>query len=136
VAAALGLIAGVALANEDSEGIDLPLMVTDCVSQPLDDMLVEVQIYRPGSGVIDSDSGYTDNGSITFRFAGLECDDEARVTLTPSTSEAPDSDHEYTYVGDCGLDDPHQWSIAQGGQLCPDGWWTPTRIQSVYYTGN
>ncbi|MBM3317781.1 MAG: hypothetical protein FJY75_07995 [Candidatus Eisenbacteria bacterium] len=133
--ALIGALPSTALADEDSEGVDLCLMVTDCLSQPMDQALVEVQIFRPGSGIIDSDNGYTDDGAICFRFADLECDDEARVSLTPATSDAPDADHIYIYIGDC-ADAPRNWEIGADPQLCPDAWWSPTRIQAVYYLNN
>lgn len=133
--ALLGTLPGPALADEDSQGVDLCLMITDCLGQQMDDTLVEVRIYRPGSGVIDSDSGYSDNGAIAFRFADLACEDEARVTLTPSMSESPDEDHVYIFIGDCG-DAPVVWEIGSTPEVCPDGWWNPSRIQSVYHTGN
>ena len=78
----------------------LKLMVTTCAGSALDGALVEVEIYRPGSGQIDSDSGYTDEGYLEFEFTDLEEDDEARVEATPSGM--PASTHTYTWVWDEG----------------------------------
>jgi hypothetical protein len=133
-AALTGLPASAGNVDIDS-AIYLNLMVTDCTDDPLDHALVEVAIYRPGTGIIASDDGLTDDGEISFRFNALQCDDEARVTLTLSTSETPDADHTYVYVGDC-LDDVKSWAIASPPQFCPDMWWDTTRIQSVYETSN
>jgi hypothetical protein len=122
--------------NDDlASGIDLKLMVTDCTDDPLDNAFVEVVIYRPGTGIIASDDGSTDDGEISFRFNALQCDDEARVTLTLLTSDAPDAGHTYVYVGSC-LDEPSLWVLTTPPRFCPDGWWDTTRIQSIYETSN
>ena len=131
----LGTLVGPAPADDDSGEVALDLMVTDCLSQTMGDAWVEVQIYRPGSGIVDSDSGACTNGAISFRFADLECDDEARVTLTPSTSDSPDEGHVYICISGCG-DAPSIWTITDQPQVCPDGWWNPSRIQAVYCTTN
>lgn len=133
-AALTGLPASAGTDDIDS-AVDLDLIVTDCTDEPLDRAVVEVVIYRPGTGIIASDDGLTDDGEISFRFNALQCGDEARVTLTPSTSDTPDADHTYIYVGSC-LDEPQFWVIDTHTQLCPDGWWDTTRVQSIYETSN
>lgn len=113
----------------------LKLMVTDCSDEPLDNVDVDVEIYRSGSGIIATDSGYTDEGAITFGFWDLEYGDEARVTLTPSGSD-PDDDHVYIFLGG-EADDPTVWDL--GGRVrtedpCGDQMWDEENgiIQSVY----
>ncbi len=134
VAALTGLPASAGV-NDLGSAVHLNLMVTDCRDNPLDKAHVGVVIYRSGVGIIASDDGTTDAGRISFRFSALQCNDEARVTLTPSTSDKPDADHTYIYVGDC-LDEPRIWVISEPPQFCPDGWWDTTRIQSIYETSN
>jgi hypothetical protein len=134
-AAALTGLPASAGSDDLASGIALKLMVTDCTDDPLDKAFVEVVIYRPGTGIIASDDGTADDGEISFRFNALQCDDEARVTLTLLTSDAPDAGHTYVYVGDC-LDDTRLWVIETPARFCPDGWWDATRIQSVYATSN
>ena len=75
-----GLMGGAPLVT-DSAAADSgtsKLMVTDCSGTPYDGVRVEVEIYRPGSGVIATDSGYTDDGYVEFNFSGLEDGDQAR----------------------------------------------------------
>jgi len=136
-AVAIALLLGAPPIGADSEetGELLSLMVTDCEDSPLDDVEVSVEIYRSGSGVIDSDSGFTDDGEIEFRFDGLQTGDEARVTLDRGTGYQSDSDHVYGFVG-TGTDQDTPWTIETNPRTCPDDWWDTETIQSVYDTGN
>ncbi|MCK4304515.1 MAG: hypothetical protein KAY24_09780 [Candidatus Eisenbacteria sp.] len=97
----------------------LKLMVKECGGTWLDNVEVEVTIYRPGTGEIDSDSGYTDVGYIEFEFNDLEDGDEARVTVEPNGSGS-----EHTYYWDDGSRHPSAWDIGLtlGGQ-CDDDWY-------------
>jgi len=108
-------------AETDGGKVELNLMVTTCDSDPLDGAEVVVNLYRPGVGIYGYESGYTDDGVIEFALSGIECDDEARVTVTPIGGD-PDSDHAYTYVGNCG-DNPTTWDIGASVEKCDDWWW-------------
>lgn len=56
---------------------------------------VSVSVVRPGYGQVGSANKTTDgSGYVDFSFSGLEADDEAHVTVTPSGSGS-DSDHVY-----------------------------------------
>lgn len=107
--------------EEDSGKVMLRLLVTTCNSTPLDSAAVVVNLYRPGTGIFGYESGYTDEGAIVFALAGLECEDEARVTVTPDGG-ASDPDHCYIYVGDCEGDNPTLWDIDTSANLCKDDW--------------
>ncbi len=80
---------------------------------------VDVSIYRPGVGQVDSATGHTDgSGYIQFSFDSLDRGDEARVTVTPS-GHKPDSKH--LYVWDEGIADEFEVSESSS-PLCSDGW--------------
>ncbi|MFB3910093.1 MAG: hypothetical protein ACE15D_17020 [Candidatus Eisenbacteria bacterium] len=64
----------------------------------ISDANVSVQIYRPGTGYVDS--GYAiadDSGYVQIAFDDLEGGDEARTTVTPKGQSA-DSGHVYYWV--------------------------------------
>jgi hypothetical protein len=132
-AAALGTFLGAPRADEGSANLNL--MVTDCDDNPIDQAFVKVDIYRPGTGIIASDGGFTDEGLLAFRFHGLACEDEARVTLSLGTSQSCDTDHFYVFIEDC-ADNDDAWTIDNQAGTCPDTWWDSERIQSIYHLGN
>lgn len=101
---------------------DLKLKVRHCAGTYwLAGAEVDVIIYRPGVGEVDSDSGTTDKvGYVSITFTDLEHGDEARVTVTPK-GMSPDDDHTYywTSLGKAGL-----WDIEMAGDsLCEDDWY-------------
>lgn len=77
----------------------LKLMVWGCKGSGwLSNAAVGVGIVRPGAGLVDSDSGYTNSsGYVEFTFDDLENGDQAHVTVTASGS-GPDSDHIYYWI--------------------------------------
>ncbi len=101
---------------------DLNLKVRHCAGTYwLGGAKVDVVIYRPGAGVVDSDSNTTDKvGYVSFTFTDLENGDEARVTVTP-VEMSPDDDHTYYWTsgGRAGY-----WDLGiQSDSLCDDGWY-------------
>jgi hypothetical protein len=61
----------------------------------LSDAKVDVTIYRPGKGEVDSNSGRTDDvGYVEFTFNDLESADQAKVTVTLRRM-SPDDGHIY-----------------------------------------
>jgi hypothetical protein len=102
----------------------LKLMVLDCeTSEPIDGAVVDVIIWRPGVGEIDSASGETADGYVEFTFDGLQDDDKAHVTVTPEGHD-PDPSHCYYWVKP--PKDAGAWDLGvlldSFGQ-CGDGWW-------------
>jgi len=99
----------------------LKLKIRPCASSNwLETAKVDVVIYRPGVGNVDSTTGYTNaSGYAEFTFTDLENADQARVTVTPKEM-SPDSGHTYYWVSSrAGL-----WDLsAQGDSLCQDGWY-------------
>ena len=118
-----------------SETGTLKLMVTDCISGGrLDNAQVDVVIWRKGTGQIDSDSDYTDDGYVEFEFNGLEQDDQAHVTVTPYGEGDPDDGHSYIWEASTPRN-PGVWDL--GVHLdgpCDDGWWDESEniIECVY----
>jgi len=113
----------------------LKLKVCACAGMNwLNNALVEVGIYRQGSGQVDSDSGYTNStGYIEFDFSNLEDLDEAHVTVTPS-GQNPDSGHIYTWHA-AGERAGGYWSINDETEdVCADTWYDEKEniIQCVY----
>jgi hypothetical protein len=127
-------ISSTAYAGGDQEY--LKLMVTDCDDQPLDNARIEVEIYHVNSGFTDVVRGYTSDGYVEFYLRDLDCGDELRVTIKPSTGNGIDSDHEYEYVGAC-IDGPEVWDLGGQPSYCPDVWWERGEvIQAVFSTDN
>ena len=102
----------------------LKLKVSSCPgSSWLSGATVDVVHYRAGVGVIDKYAGTTDaSGYVEIAMEGLEEDDEARVTITPS-GMSPDDGHIFYWI-------PSQyraigyWDLGPtGDSLCQDGWY-------------
>lgn len=107
----------------DTEGV-LRLKVKDCQSSKwLVDARVDVLIYRPTVGYMDSDTGYTNGaGYVEFSFSDPEEADEARVTVTPK-GQSPESGHVYYWTAPPG-DGAGYWDVGiQGDSPCSDGWY-------------
>ncbi|MBD3161433.1 MAG: hypothetical protein GF346_04405 [Candidatus Eisenbacteria bacterium] len=115
------LLAAVPTASADTG--TLKLKIRPCsYSSWLDSAKVEVDIYRPEQGVIDSDTDYTDSeGYVAITFTGLQNGDQARVTVTPQ-EQSPDDDHTYYWVSGALL--AGEWDIeASAESLCEDDWY-------------
>lgn len=103
----------------------LKLNVARCVGGgAIAEAQVDVIIYRPGVGQVDSATGYTNTaGYVEFTFTSLEIGDEARTTVTPD-GESPDAGHTYVWTtrpGDAGGGDFDLGT--QGDSMCSDGWY-------------
>jgi hypothetical protein len=117
----LGLFASAVPCLAGESGV-LKLKVRLCDGRGwLSDAEVDVTIYRPGEGEVDSASGYTDgDGYIDFTFTDLENADQARVTVTPE-GKPPDDGHIYYWVsgGRAGW-----WDLGiQGESTCEDSYY-------------
>jgi hypothetical protein len=102
----------------------LKLKVWGCrASGWISNAAVGVVIIRPGSGQVDSDSGYTNStGYVEFTFDSLEDGDEAHVTVTPSGGEA-DGSHVYHWIGPQGRTAGY-WDLdTLIDSLCADDWY-------------
>jgi len=135
---ALACLTGTAAiaAEIDAFQITLDLMVTDCGDVPIDGATVNLNLYRPGEGVLAFQSRRTVDGAVTFHLTGLQCGDEARVTVIP-IGGVPDSDHEYTYIGTCDDGkDTGAWDLNAHLDACDDWWWEDDSsagiIQTIY----
>lgn len=128
----LALAASAAVAGET--GV-LKLKVRNCASTTwMSGAKLDVEIYRPGVGVVDSFGDATDAyGYVEFEMEGLESEDEARVTITPSGMD-PDDSHVYVWVASR-LRSPGYWDLGyQADSLCEDGWYDqPNNIILALY---
>jgi hypothetical protein len=95
---------------------------------------VDLVVYRPGYGQVTSTGGTTNsNGYVEFTVNGLEEDDEAHVTVTPS-GESADDGHNYQWTlesgGMAGF-----WDLGlQGDSPCEDEWYDEkTRVVLCNY---
>jgi hypothetical protein len=103
----------------------LKLMVARCEGEKwIDNAQVDVILYRPGVGQVDSALGYTNSsGYVEFTFASLEIGDEARTTVTPE-GESADSRHTYVWAAGLGDQNDGSWDLGiTGDSLCSDGWY-------------
>lgn len=101
---------------------ELKLKVRYCIGTTwVSNGAVDVVIYRPGVGNVDSGSGTTDSGGyVAISFTSLEKDDEARVTITPQ-NQSPDSNHTYCWAeeGRSGY-----WALSiQSDSICSDSYY-------------
>jgi hypothetical protein len=106
----------------------LKLMVARCEGEKwIDNARVDVIIYRPGVGQIDSATGYTNSsGYVEFTLGGLAIGDEARTTVTPE-GESADSRHTYVWTMGPGDESSGVWDLGiTGDSLCSDGWYDQT----------
>jgi hypothetical protein len=118
----LGLLASSVPCTAGQSG-DLKLKVRLCVGRDwLSGAEVDVVIYRPGVGEVDSDNGYTDGeGYIDFTFTDLENGDQAKVTVTPE-GMPPDEGH--IYYWNSGEGRAGWWDLGiQGESICKDSWY-------------
>jgi hypothetical protein len=104
---------------------NLKLMVARCDGgRWIANAQVDVIIYRPGTGQVDSATGSTNSsGYVEFTFTNLEIGDEARTTVTP---EGEDSDSGHTYVWTMWPGDSAGgvWDLdVSVDSLCSDGWY-------------
>lgn len=116
---------GMATSSLASDKSVLKLMVARCEGEKwIDNAQVDVIIYRPGVGQIDSATGYTNSsGYVEFTFASLAIGDEARTTVTPE-GESPDSRHTYVWTMGSGDSAGGVWDLGTtGDSLCSDGWY-------------
>jgi hypothetical protein len=105
----------------------LKLKVRPCYSTNwLSGAAVDVVIYRPGIGNVDSASESTDSaGYVEFTFYDLSGGDQARVTITPVDLD-PDSSHTYYWIPGRGRA-PGYWDVGVSGMsVCQDGWYDET----------
>jgi len=133
--AALACLAG-ALAGApemDAPQVPLNLMVTDCEGVALDGAAIGVTLYRPGEGILAYSAGETESGYVEFNLSGLQCNDEARVTVTPEGG-TPDSDHVYVYIGNCGSKGAGNWDLGAHLYACDDWWWGDTAEGEIIHT--
>jgi hypothetical protein len=99
----------------------LKLKVRQCVGTNwISGAEVDVSIYRPGVGQVDSATGYTSaTGYVQFSFSSLQSGDEAHVTVTPSGHK---SDSGHLYVWDQDIASEFDVSMSTDS-LCSDGWY-------------
>jgi hypothetical protein len=121
----LAVIAAVVLvgpAQAGSSGL-LKLKVRQCYgSSWMSGASVDVTIYRPGVGNVDSGSGTTDSvGYVEIPFDDLENGDEAHVIVTPS-DDSQGSSHTYYWVGPKDRN-PGIFDVGIMDSPCPDGWY-------------
>ncbi len=114
----------------------LKLKVRSCMGMIwLSNAEVDVVIYRPGSGQIDSATGYTSSsGYVEFTFDNLQQADQARVTVTPSGGGPADSGHTYYWIASSLLS-PGQWDVGpDSDSICQDDWYDEGQniIECVY----
>ncbi len=105
----------------------LKLKVRPCSSTNwLSGAAVDVVIYRPGVGNVDSASGSTDSaGYVEFTFDDLTSGDQARVTITPVNMN-PDTHHTYYWIPGRGRI-PGYWDLGVSSMsICQDGWYDET----------
>ncbi len=121
---ATGLLGGSPLVGgAAAETGKLKLMVTDCAGTTYDNALIEVEVVRAGSGVVASDSDYTNDGYVEFVFTVLQHGDEAHVTVAACGSS--ETAHVYVWISENGGDRPPMWDIGTTipNAPCQDGWW-------------
>jgi hypothetical protein len=117
----IALTAGSAQADTGT----LKLMVASCqTGEWLSDAQIDVLIYRPGVGQVDSGSGYTNStGEFDMTFTSLVVGDQARVTVTPKNG-SPDSGHVYYWASGSGDQLGGVFDINSiGDSICMDGWY-------------
>jgi hypothetical protein len=108
----------------DDTGV-LKLRVARCDGGKLiNNAKVDVIIYRPGLGQVDSAAGYTNgSGYVEFTFTSLEIGDEARTTVTPS-GESADTGHTYFWIMGAGDSGGGVWDLGTtGDSMCSDTWY-------------
>lgn len=118
--------AGVRTCSAGDTGI-LKLKVRTCYSTNwLSNAAVNVSIYRPGVGEVDSAAGSTNgSGYVEFTFYDLVGADQARVTVTPN-GLSPDSGHTYYWIPGRGRE-PGIFDLGiMGMSVCQDGWYDET----------
>lgn len=105
----------------------LKLKVQRCLGSWIAGADIDVTIYRPGTGNVDSGSGTTGlSGYVEIVFDDLELGDQALVTVTP-VNEDPDSDHTYYWLDPDDRQDA-AWSLdALTDDTCDDGWYDQSR---------
>ncbi len=105
----------------------LKLKVQRCLGSWISGADIDVTIYRPGTGNVDSGSGTTGvSGYVEIVFDDLELGDQALVTVTP-VNEDPDSDHTYYWLDPDSRADL-EWSLdALTDDACEDGWYDQSR---------
>ena len=116
---------GTATSSLAAEKSVLKLMVARCEGGgSIGSAKVDVIIYRPGVGQVDSATGYTNSsGYVEFTFASLEIGDQARTTVTPK-GESADSGHTYVRTMGPGDESSGVWDLGiTGDSLCSDGWY-------------
>jgi len=105
----------------------LTLKVQRCLGSWIAGAAIDVTIYRPGTGNVDSGSGTSGlSGYVEIVFDDLEVGDQALVTVTP-VNEDPDSGHIYYWINP---DDREVniWDLtAEYDDTCDDGWYDQSR---------